>query len=497
MDSASDHASDEVYRRLPPRLRGAPDSAAEPGGPDQARPSYSSRLQQPQPKRGGKLKIVLAVVLAVVLLGVGGALVYANVIQGNLNKGIDDDLRDALVETDMTKEPFYVLLMGVDSSQDRNNSEYYGGVFRTDSIMLARIDPIDKKVTLISFDRDTLVDLGSYDTMVDENGQKYHRKLNEAYAFGGPALTVKLISNMTGVDISHYAEINFDGMVAVIDALGGIEVDVPVEINDPDAGGHVDAGLHTLSGQEALILCRSRNTYNDVSGMPDNMRAANQRLVLSATAKKMLDADIGTIARTITALSEYVRTDLSLSDIIGIAQTFQGIDPATDIYTAMQPTEAAYFDGGWYSFTVEDEWENMMRRMKRGLPPSEGNVVDEATGTVVATAGADASDASVRTASIAVMNGTERSGLAAEVCSVLEANGFKNAVAGDTNDNDYPHTEIVYRYDQQLHEAELIREILGQGRLVKDDPDVGEYNFDGSFLVIVGDDWNSSLMKQA
>ena len=69
---------------------------------------------------------------------------------------------------------------------------------------------------------------------------------------------------MAGVPISHYAEINFDGFEEVVDALGGVEVDVPMEINDDEAGGHVDAGVQTLSGEEALILCPVSYTHLDV-----------------------------------------------------------------------------------------------------------------------------------------------------------------------------------------------------------------------------------------
>ena len=140
---------------------------------------------------------------------------------------------------------------------------------------------MDKKATLVSIHRDTLVDMGEY-------GQN---KLNAAHAIGGAALTVKTVSKLAGVPISHYAEINFDGFKDIVDALGGVEVDVPMEIDDEDAGGHLDAGLQTLSGDQALILCRSRHAYDEY-GDGDSYRAANQRLVLSAIAKKILSADV-------------------------------------------------------------------------------------------------------------------------------------------------------------------------------------------------------------
>ncbi|CDD78428.1 cell envelope-related function transcriptional attenuator common domain protein [Cryptobacterium sp. CAG:338] len=101
--------------------------------------------------------------------------------------------------------------------------------------ILARVDPKEKEVTLISIPRDTQVDIPGHGT----------QKINAAYAFGGASLAVDTVSELAGVPISHYAEIDFDGFKAVVDALGGIEVDVPMEINDDMAGGHVDAGPPT------------------------------------------------------------------------------------------------------------------------------------------------------------------------------------------------------------------------------------------------------------
>ena len=145
--------------------------------------------------------------------------------------------------------------MGTDGSDDREASEEFAGdQFRSDSIMLTRIDPVNKKVTLVSLHRDTLVDMGEY-------GQN---KLNAAHAIGGAAMSVKTVSELAGVPISHYAEINFDGFKDIVDALGGVEVDVPMTIDDADAGGHLDEGLQTLNGDQALILCRSRHAVRPV-----------------------------------------------------------------------------------------------------------------------------------------------------------------------------------------------------------------------------------------
>ena len=436
-----------------------------------------------QPKRrGGKLKYVIAAVLILLVVGVGAAFAYTNNVNNNLHAGLDtEDLSKYLVETDLTNEPFYMLLMGTDGSSEREADSNFGGAFRTDSIILARIDPVEKKVSMVSIHRDTMVDMG-------EHGMQ---KINSAHMYGGPSLSVQVISQMAGVDISHYAEINFDGFKSIVDALGGVEVDVPVEINDEDAGGHLDAGLQTLNGEQALILCRSRYTYIN-SADPDSMRAANQRLVLSAIARKVLDSDIATIANTVTALSQYVTTDLEVSDIVGLAQAMRGIDTSTDIYTDMEPVDNIFGDDGiWYTYTNQEKWAAMMERMDAGLPPATVAEIDEATGTVIATNGEDLST-SKKYAYVSIWNGSPRSTAGDEAATLLENNGFVHVSQGAAPE-DYSETWVIYDEDSQAYEAGTIVSALGQGRAVKND---GSWNFSGQFLVVIGSDWNPPDLEE-
>ena len=478
----------------------------EPQEPDmKSRYSRSTSSYVAKNPSGGKntkrtVGIAIGVILAVLLVGAGVALAYFNGIIGKMNKGVDDNARAALVQTDMAKEPFYVLLLGTDKSQQREEDNDLDGSYRTDSMMLARIDPVGKKVTMVSIPRDTLVDLGEFG----------YQRINAAYTCGGPALAIKAVSQLAGVDISHYAEIDFDGFAAMVDALGGVEVDVPVDIDDWTAGGSVSAGLHTLSGEEALILCRSRATYAD-SAAPDLMRAANQRLVLSAIAHKLLASDIATIAATVSAMSEYVTTDLALNDIIGLAQVMQGLDSADDIYTASFPTESVYIyngatyvsqgatvptgtvdpniDEGYYLLPDEGEWQKMKARMEKGEPPAAGTIVDEATGTVLATAGADADDVTEKYSSVIVKNATDIQGLASRTSNNLEKAGFQNVMIGEVVGNEkYPETIVVYNDASKEYEAGLIVKAMGQGKAILND---GSYLMDTDFLVVIGDDWKS------
>ncbi len=440
-------------------------------------------------KRRRRHRVIVAVVIVVAVLLLGGAGVafaYYQSLNSALQEGVDDDLRDQLVATDPTGgDPFYVLLMGIDGSAEREASaQYAGDTFRSDSIMLCRIDPTEKKVALVSIHRDTLVDIEGY-------GQE---KINAAHALGGPSLAVQTISTFAGVDIAHYAEINFDGFKDIVDALGGIEVNVPIEINDDKAGGHLDAGLQTLDGDQALILCRSRHTYDDY-GDGDTYRAANQRLVIAAIAKKILDSDVGTIANTVSVLADYVTTDMSLDEIITVAMSLQGLNTSTDITSAMEPTTSEYINDVWYEIVDVDAWREMMTRVDAGLSPTEEDVDDEATGIKLASTGdgstAESTDSitttsTVKTGSISIRNGNGITGAATEAAEILEEMGYLNVDAGDADSYNYEQTIVVCREESQLDQAQAIADALGAS-VVEVNP--GNFVFDTGFLVVLGADW--------
>ena len=145
-----------------------------------------------------------AVIVGVLLIGAVSAFAYINSITSSLHEGVDQDLRAALVETDMANEPFYMLLLGTDKISWREGTED-GGVYRSDTMILARVDAPQGTISLISIPRDTLVDMG-------QNGWQ---KINAAYGLGGPSYAVEMVSKLTGVDISHYAEVDMDGLSLV------------------------------------------------------------------------------------------------------------------------------------------------------------------------------------------------------------------------------------------------------------------------------------------
>mgnify|MGYP000844605555 FL=1 len=343
-------------------------------------------------RRHKVLRITLITISCVVAALAIAAWAYVSSIDSRLSTGIDSSLRSTLSATS-NGDPFYMLLLGIDKDEDRAEGTEYGSsdsAYRSDSIMLARIDPTNKKVTLVSIHRDTLVDLG-------ENGEQ---KINAAYSIGGASYATQVIEEFAGVNISHYAEIDMDGMASVVDAVGGVDVDLPIAVKDPNYTGlNLEAGEQHLDGQTAALLCRARHAYDNY-GDGDRYRAANQRIVIMAIVEKVLASNPTTIATTVSDLANMVNTDMDVNSIVSLATEMKDINVSTDIMTGMEPTTSTYKNDTWYEICDTDAWKIMMERVDQGLSPTEdGNDDDMESNTAAELGDESSSDTSGSTSS--------------------------------------------------------------------------------------------------
>ena len=324
------------------------------------------------------LLVALAVVAAI-------AIPYILRINSQLQneERIDDDLREALTLTDAREpdDPFYMLLMGIDRDTDRMDDTAYGADdsnYRSDSIMLVRVDPKALTVTLVSIHRDTWLQLGDYGM----------QKINAAFSYGGPAYMVETVEQLAGVEISHYAEVDMDGFAAIVNQLGGITVNLGVDVYDPYYTGlDLKAGEQELNGWTAALLCRARHAY-DSYGDGDVYRAANQRAVISAIVKKILKSDPITMATTVGTLATYVNTDMDVATIVDLALQFRKLDVDNNVWSIMCPT-AGYYDqalGVWYEELQTEEWNAIMDRVRAGQNPKTEDTYDQTSGIAASSA---------------------------------------------------------------------------------------------------------------
>lgn len=285
-------------------------------------------------------------VLALVLAGVAAAVLYFGSINSQLQDGIDDEALSVLEPPMNADDPFYMLVLGSDTREE-------GATGRSDTIILARIDPGKKDVTLVSIPRDTQVQIEGHGT----------QKINAAYAFGGAAGAIKAVSDFAGVPIAHVVEVDFFGFKDIVDALGGVTVNVPP--NTKYKGVEVPEGVQTLNGEQALVFARCRKTYAE----GDYQRTKNQRQLIQAVAKEVLNAPATEIPLLVKSLAAAVSTDMSVDELANLALSMRGMD-VSSMKTAVVPSHSGMQDGVSYVFAEEPAWSEMMARVDAGEEPN-------------------------------------------------------------------------------------------------------------------------------
>ena len=338
-------------------------NATDPTSYSRQNPVYSTANK----KKGRGKKIALGVVAAVlvVLIGCGtAAAVWWNNINQELTHGTKtqeelDNIQDQLVPTVSYNEPFYMMLIGSDV---RENSDEEGA--RSDTNILVRVDPTTNKVTMVSIPRDTMIDIDGYGT----------NKFNAAYNYGGAAAVIREGTQLTGINCSHYAEVNFDALINLVDTVGGIDVMVDERIDDTDAdywedsAGYqhivIEAGQQHLNGHQALVFARSR-AYVD----GDFTRTSNQRKVIEAIANKVLSLSVTEMPSVVQAAVKCVTTDMKAEEILSLANQFKN-NGAITMYSALLPSITGDVNGTSYVFCDEDATEQMIKTVEEGGDPS-------------------------------------------------------------------------------------------------------------------------------
>lgn len=203
-------------------------------------------------------------------------------------------------------EPFTILLMGIDSTDEILTKN---AIANGDSLILITFNPKTLNVTMLSIPRDTYVPIACWASK-DEN------KITHAAAYGTDCM-MNTIENYFDVNIDYYAKINFKGLVKLVDALGGIDVDVPQNLcTDDSSRGQqicIKEGRQHLNGEEALVLSRNRKQL--VNG--DFGRGQNQQLVIQAMVEKIKELrSVNQFTSVLNTVSNSLDTNLTTKQIL-------------------------------------------------------------------------------------------------------------------------------------------------------------------------------------
>lgn len=272
----------------------------------------SSRKRKKNKKSLG-LKIFigfLCIILAVLAIGGGYFIGLLNKVDNvELDKTNLGIVEEEIKEYDNAKDIKNIALFGIDATD--------GQTGRSDSIMVATLDPIHNKVKLTSIMRDSYVNISGYG----------YDKINHAYAYGGPELAIKTINENFGLNIEEFVSVNFSSLPLIINILGGVDIEITNEeleyingyiddINNKDGtySPHISyAGMQHLDGTQALAYSRIRYTAGG-----DYKRTERQRTVLDALFTKLTATSVSSYNSLLNEVLPYIQTNLNAGDILSL-----------------------------------------------------------------------------------------------------------------------------------------------------------------------------------
>ncbi|KAA6460775.1 LytR family transcriptional regulator [Bacillus cereus] len=281
-------------------------------------PSLQENTRSKPNKNKKKIKIIISAILFVLLIGGGYTWFLVNKASSavrnaahDLARGDKSDLRDKAVKP--ITNNVSVLIMGVDESDVRGKE--YGEAIRTDALLLATFNKDSKTVKLLSIPRDTYTYIPI---------EKKKDKITHAHAFGsakngkngGPQASIDAVEKLMNVPVDYFVKFNFKSFIKIIDDLGGVEVDVPVEFTEQDSNDnaeaiHLEKGVQKLNGEEALALARTRHIDSDA------MRGQRQQLVIEAILKKLTNAgSVTKVGNIIDDINGQFVTNLTFDDML-------------------------------------------------------------------------------------------------------------------------------------------------------------------------------------
>lgn len=232
--------------------------------------------------------------------------------------------------TDKTlDEPFTILLMGVDSS---SSSLSKSNSFNGDTLMLITFNPNTTNATILSIPRDTRVPIAC-------TKYKSKNKINSAAMYGADCV-MDTITELTGIEIDYWAKINFQGVISLVDALGGIEVDIPYSFCESDSKRrfgnntiYIEKGVQTLNGEQTLAFARNRHPWPAYCGKKysnyssnDFIRGQNQQQIIKAILNKFKNINsLSQIYDILDIVGDNIDTNIDKDTMITGFDTFKNI----------------------------------------------------------------------------------------------------------------------------------------------------------------------------
>lgn len=317
----------------------------------------------------------------------------------------EDNLKDLPEWTRSSR--LNILLLGIDH---RGDEPIEGS--RSDTIMVASIDPPSKSVVLVSFPRDMWVSIPNY----------YPQRINVAHAVGGPTLVAATIQANFGIKIDNFARVDFTGFEEVVDAVGGIIIDAERPVKDDEYPTEdygvmrlfLPPGPILLDGKSALMYARSRHSESDFG------RSRRQQQVLVALRERALQMGIVSKVPALLAIAnKAITTDIDTGSIVALGRLGLEMDRNRIKTLVVDETMALPYKG--------PNGEDLLQPNRQAI---QGAILRSF------------SQASGQTARVEVLNGSDRVGVARQLADQIARLGYEVTRVDDADSNDYPSTTI-------------------------------------------------------
>ncbi len=470
-------ASSALPPRLDPRVgrparRTSPGSSDGPSGRGRTRAAVAARVV------AGLLSLAL-------LVTTGWGWYLGRVAEATVNRtdAIPSSGNDETVDTG---EAMNLLLVGNDSRaalSDAQLAELNAGEdsgVNTDTMILVHVPADGSKASFVSFPRDSYVTIPGHGT----------DKLNSAYAYGrqdapagaseaarsaqGAQLLVRTISQLTGLRIDHYAEVDLLGFFELSSVVGGVEVNLCNAVDDSFYSGAVfPAGVQTISGADALKFVRQRHELP----RGDFDRIIRQQVFIAGVLRKMLSDDVlldlGKQRELVSAASESLTVDQNLN-LLQLAQQMQSVTAGSIDFQTIPYVGDDEDDEGRYILRLQD-----VDTLHRFFADLSAEPQETAAPTTAAPETVPAGDVSVE-----VYNGSGTSGLAGSAATALEGAGFAVTSTGNADSMDHTTTEVRYAAGDEALATTLAASIPGATTAQVDDAT------SGTVQLVLGSDFN-------
>lgn len=333
-----------------------------------------SRLETKRARRKicwSRVFIVLFVLLAMMAACAGAAFyAYLNLFDNSTasRAAVATSGGAGKIPADAFSKRINILLLGID---DGDSDVPGGGPTRSDTVIVASINPEDGTVNLLSIPRDTRVAIP---------GRKGYDKITHAHAYGGAALAVRTVEDFLQIPIQYYVEMDWQGFIQVVDILGGVDLYVEQDMNyeDPyaDLSIHLRRGYQHLNGQEAGQYVRYRHDE-----LGDIGRVQRQQKFLKALDEQMFS--LGTIWKLpalTSTLKQYVATDMSTITMLKVANTLKGFTD-NSLRAELLPGTFATIDGLSYWVPDKDQTRQLVETMFTSAGSNVSGTIPGATRT--------------------------------------------------------------------------------------------------------------------